>query len=49
VNAIFYKGLLDREKQKSTADETERRQWDDEAQKLVAKGIALQKQKEGRQ
>ena len=49
MNAIFYKGLLCREKQKSVEDETERRQWAEEAQKLAAKGIALQRQKEGRQ
>jgi tetratricopeptide (TPR) repeat protein len=49
VNAIFYQGLLYREKQKATADETERRQWAEEAQKLTAKGTDLQRRKEGRQ
>jgi len=49
VSAILYKGLLCREKQKSVEDETERRQWAEEAQKLAAKGTALQSRKEGRQ
>ena len=49
VQAIFYKGLLCREKQKGSQDETERAQWAKEAQELASKGIALQRKKEGRQ
>ena len=49
VQAIFYKGLLCREKQKSSKDETERAQWAKEAQELASKGVALQRKKEGRQ
>src|SRR5262245_24367261 len=48
VEAIFYKGLLCREKQKSVENETERGQWADEAQKLAARGTDLQRKKEGR-
>jgi len=49
LEAIFYQGLLYREKQKATEDETERRQWGEEAQKIAAKATDLQRRKEGRQ
>jgi hypothetical protein len=49
VDAISYKGLLCREKQKSSKDETERAQWAKEAQELASKGLALQRKKDGRQ
>ena len=47
VQAIFYKGLLCREKQKSSKDETERARWAKESQELASKGMALQRKKEG--
>jgi hypothetical protein len=49
VDAIFYKALLCREKQKASKDETERAQWAKESQELASKGMALQRKKEGRQ
>jgi tetratricopeptide (TPR) repeat protein len=48
VNAIFYRGLLCRERQKASENETERRQYAEEARKLAARGTDLQRKKEGR-
>lgn len=48
VQAIFYKALLCREKQKAAEDETERARWADESQKLAAKAMDIQRRKEGR-
>jgi tetratricopeptide (TPR) repeat protein len=46
VEAIFYKGLLCREKQKASEDSTERGRWAEEAIKLADKGTDIQKRKE---
>jgi hypothetical protein len=46
VEAIFYKALLCREKQKASEDGAERGKWENEAQKLGDKGMELRKRKE---
>jgi hypothetical protein len=46
VEAIFYKSLLCREKQKASEDGAERGKWENEALKLSDKGMYFQKLKE---
>jgi hypothetical protein len=46
VDAIFYKALLCREKQKTSEDGVEHRKWENEALKLGNKGMEFQKRRE---
>ena len=46
VEAMFYKALFCREKQKTSADVAERKRWADEAMALADKATKIQKRKE---
>jgi tetratricopeptide (TPR) repeat protein len=49
VDALFYKGLLYREKQKMTKEESKRKELGEMAQKIADQATALQKKKEAEQ
>jgi hypothetical protein len=46
VEAMFYKALFCREKQKASAGVNERKRWADEAKALADKAMEIQKRKE---